>query len=94
MVLRKAKVNSAIENITSVDSYFKHDVIFNCKPGEKKIPCAICNILQVDKVDTLTMLIASGDKTDKIFQLIQQFVTAELKPIKYTNSIRVILPFH
>lgn len=94
MVLRKAKVNSVIENITSVESYFKHDVIFNCKPGKDKIPCAICNILQVDKIDTITMLIASGEKTDKLFQLIQQFVTAEPKPIKYTNSIRVILPFH
>ncbi len=94
MVLRKAKVNSVIENITSVESYFKHDVIFNCKPSKDKIPCAICNILQVDKVDTITMLIASGEKTDKLFQLIQQFVTIEPKPIKYINSIRVILPFN
>lgn len=94
MVLRKAKVNSVIENITSVESYFKHDVIFNCKPSEDKIPCAICNILQVDKVDTITMLIASGEKTDKFFQLIQQFVTTEPKPIKYINSICVILPFN
>lgn len=94
IALRKAKVNSSIENIHSVDSYFKHDVIFNCRPDKNTIPCAICNILQVDKVDTITMLIASGEKTDKLFQLIQQFVTAEPKPIKYTNSIRVILPFH
>lgn len=33
ITLRKTKVNSAIENIKSVDSFFKHDVIFNCKPG-------------------------------------------------------------
>lgn len=94
IALRKAKVNSSIENIHSVDSYFKHDVIFNCRPDKNTIPCAICNILQVDKIDTITMLLASGERTDSLFQLIQQFVTAEPKPIEYTNSIRVILPFH
>ena len=40
------------------------------------------------------MLIASGDKTEVLFQLIQQFVTAEPKPIKYINSISVIIPFN
>lgn len=94
IALRKAKVNSSIENISSVDSYFKHDVIFNCRPDKNTIPCAICNILQVDKVDTITMLLASGERTDSLFQLLQQFITTEPKPIKYINSISVTLPFH
>lgn len=94
IALRKAKVNSSIENIHSVDSYFKHDVIFNCRPDKNTIPCAICNILQVDKVDTITMLLASGERTDSLFQLLQQFLTTEPKPIKYINSISVILLFN
>lgn len=94
IALRKAKVNSSIENIHSVNSYFKHDVIFNCRPDKNTIPCAICNILQVDKVDTITMLLASGERTDSLFQLLQQFLTTEPKPIKYINSISVILPFN
>lgn len=47
IALRKAEANSYIENINSIDSYFKHDVIFNCKPDSSTIPCAIlqfCNL--------------------------------------------------
>lgn len=94
MILWKAEINSNIENITSVDSYFKHDVIFNCKPSKDKIPCAICNILQYNKVDTITMLMASGDKTEKLFQIVEQFTTVPPKPKRYYNSIEVIVPFN
>lgn len=93
MTLWKAEINSKIENITSVDSYFKHDVIFNCKPDGNKIPCAICNILQYNKVDTITMLMASGDKTEQLFRTIEQFVIVQSKPKMYCNSVEVIIPF-
>lgn len=93
MRLRKAEVNSFIERINSVDSYFRYDVIFNCILDSDRIPCAVCSILQVEGIDTIVMLMASGSKTECLFQLIQQTSGTESKSRKFINSISVIVLF-
>jgi len=93
MILRKAEINSSIERINSVDAYFRYDVVFNCIPDSARIPCAICSILQVDGIDTIVMLIASGSRTERLFQLIQQTGGTESKSRKFINSISAIVPF-
>lgn len=93
MILRKAKVNSSIERINSVDAYFRYDVIFNCIPDSDRIPCAVCSILQVEGIDTIVMLMASGSRTECLFQLMQQTNGTESKSTKFINSISAIVPF-
>lgn len=51
-------------------------------------------ILQFNRVDTIFMLIASGDRTDSLFRTIQQTIATSPKPKKCTNSIDVILSFN
>lgn len=93
MILRKAEVNYSIERINSIDAYFRYDVVFNCIPDSDRIPCAVCSILQVDGVDTIVMLMASGSKTECLFQFIQQTNGTEFKSTKFINSISAIVPF-